>query len=95
MTPLDHIRDLADDLTEGMQVSEHPNTARGDVAYWGLTHVQAAHYHARISRMYANRAAHFRDLAVAYAQKAIIASRISLTLAIVAVALVVIRIVVA
>jgi hypothetical protein len=44
-------------------VSEHPDTTRGDVAYWGLTHAQAARYHARISRMYA-------DGATRYARKA-------------------------
>lgn len=76
-------------------MSEYPNNARGDAAYWGLTYVQAAGYHARLSRMYADRAARFRDLSVAYARKSIIASRISLTLAVIAVTLVIVGAVIA
>jgi hypothetical protein len=43
----------------GLPVSIHPNTARGDVAYWKLTPTQAARYHARLARMHANLAAAF------------------------------------
>jgi hypothetical protein len=50
-------------------VSEYPNTARGDAAHWGLTPAQAARYHARLSRMYADQATHFADLAVMYARR--------------------------
>jgi precorrin-3B methylase len=35
----------------------------------GLTPAQAARYHARLSRMYADQATHFADLAVMYARR--------------------------
>lgn len=53
-----------------------PNTARGDVAYWGLTPRQAMHYYSRLARMHADKATYFADLSVAYANKAVIASRV-------------------
>lgn len=36
---------------------EHPDTAAGDVAYWRLSHAQAAHHYARLARMHADTAA--------------------------------------
>lgn len=48
---------------------DYPNTASGDVDCWGLTHVQAARYHARLSRMYADQATLFAELAVKYARQ--------------------------
>ena len=34
-------------------MSAYPNTPEGDIAQWGLTHVQASRYRARLTRMYA------------------------------------------
>lgn len=49
---------------------EHPDTSRGDVAYWQLTPAQAARYHSRLSTMYATRARKFADRAIAESRKA-------------------------
>lgn len=71
-------------------MTEHPNTTRGDVAYWQLTHTQAARYHARIARMYADQATRFADLAVHYANRGVIGTRIAAALAGIALVLAVI-----
>ncbi len=65
-------------------MNEHPNNTRGDVAYWGLTHAQAAHHHARIARMYA-------DQAVRYTRRAAIGNRIAMVLAGLGIALAVVK----
>lgn len=49
---------------------KHPNTSRGDVTYWQLTHVQAAWYHARLSTMHARQSRRFADRATTEARKA-------------------------
>lgn len=59
---------------------EHPNTSRGDVTYWQLSHTQAARYHARLSTMHAERAVRFADRAIAEARKAEIGCWISFAL---------------
>lgn len=56
---------------------EHPNTSRGDVTYWQLSHAQAARYHARLSTMHAERAVRSAGLAVDAARKAEIGCWIS------------------
>lgn len=45
-------------------MSEHPNTARGDVAYWGLPPWQASRYHSRLARMHAKTSRRYADEAV-------------------------------
>ncbi|GIF08694.1 hypothetical protein [Actinoplanes siamensis] len=42
----------------------YPNDSRGDVQAWGLTHVQAARYHARLGTYHARQARHYADKAV-------------------------------
>jgi hypothetical protein len=42
-------------------VTRPPNTAAGDVAYWRLTHAQAAHHYARLARMHADHARQLAD----------------------------------
>lgn len=56
---------------------KHPNTSRGDVTYWQLSHAQAARYHARLSTMHAERAVRFADIAITSARKAEIGCWIS------------------
>lgn len=53
-------------------------TSRDDVAYWGLTHTEAAHHYGRLARMHAKRARHHADLAARYARQAEIAGWISM-----------------
>lgn len=74
---------------------EHPNTAVGDVAYWGLTSAQATRYHSRLTRMHADACGRFADLAVMRARKAEIAARISVDFAVLALAVLVVGRVVA
>ena len=59
---------------------EHPNTRRGDVAYWQLTHAQAARYFSRLSTMHARQATRFADKAVEAARKAEIGTWITAAL---------------
>jgi hypothetical protein len=72
-------------------VSDYPNTARGDVDFWGLTHVQAARYHARLSRMHADACGRFADLATMHARKAEIAARIGVGFALTSLAITIAR----
>jgi len=77
-----------------VELASYPNTARGDVACWGLTSVQAARYHARLSRMHADTSTRFADLAAHYGRRSRIASRISICLAAVALVMAVVSAVV-
>ena len=56
---------------------QHPNTSRGDVTYWQLSHTQAARYHSRLSTMHARQSRRFADKAIASARKAEIGCWIS------------------
>lgn len=55
------------------------------MAYWGLTHAQAAHYHARLSRYFAREFQRYADLSTKYAMQADRLGRISLALMLLAV----------
>jgi hypothetical protein len=76
-------------------VTEYLNDASGDIDYWGLTHVQAAHHHARLSRMYADRATRYADNAVRYAHRAVIGNRVVMVLAAFSLALAILKLVIA
>lgn len=39
-----------------MRSEQCPGTRLDDIAYWRLTRVESARYHARLARMYADRA---------------------------------------
>lgn len=67
----------------------YPDTSCGDVAYWGLTPTQAVRHHARLARMYSDRATRFADLSVMYARRAEITGCIGAAFAVLAVVLVV------
>lgn len=73
----------------------HPNTSRGDVAYWGLTHAQAAGYHARLSQMYADRTERLAAGAVRQTRRATIGNRVVMALAGIAIILAVVSLVTA
>ncbi|GIF14814.1 hypothetical protein [Actinoplanes teichomyceticus] len=45
-------------------MNEFPNDSRGDVQVWGLTHAQAARYHARLGTFWARRARRQADSAM-------------------------------
>ena len=49
---------------------DQPGTNRDDVAYWGLTHAQAAHHDWRVSDYHAKQARRFADIAIDSARKA-------------------------
>lgn len=63
-------------------MSDHPNTAVGDAAYWGLTPSQATHYYVRVVSM--------RTQAARDRRRTWIVSRISIALGVVVVALVIV-----
>jgi len=65
----------------GLDDDEEPNTSHGDIRYFGLTHAQAASYHARLSGMWAASSRRFADLAVKHANAAVRWSRVGLWLA--------------